>query len=224
MGYLFELNQVSKYFSKGVDVIRAVHQVSLQVQMGDFIAIQGPSGSGKSTLLNLMGTLDLPTYGQLLVTGKDVNRLRDWELTRIRQKIIGFVFQSFNLIPDLNILENIEMPLKYAGMGKCEREKRARESLESFGMAHRLNHLPTELSSGEEQRVAIARALVNNPDVILADEPTGNLDTQNRDVLLELFKDLHAKGQTIVVVTHDPMVAQAARRQLRMKDGHIFPE
>jgi putative ABC transport system ATP-binding protein len=224
MGYLFELNQVSKYFSKGVDVIRSVHQVSLQVQMGDFIAIQGPSGSGKSTLLNLMGTLDLPTYGQLLVTGKDVNRLRDWELTRIRQKIIGFVFQSFNLIPDLNILENIEMPLKYAGMGKCEREKRARESLESFGMAHRLNHLPTELSSGEEQRVAIARALVNNPDVILADEPTGNLDTQNRDVLLELFKDLHAKGQTIVVVTHDPMVAQAARRQLRMKDGHIFPE
>jgi putative ABC transport system ATP-binding protein len=224
MGYLFELNQVSKYFSKGVDVIRAVHQVSLQVQMGDFIAIQGPSGSGKSTLLNIMGTLDLPTYGQLLVTGKDVNRLRDWELTRIRQKIIGFVFQSFNLIPDLNILENIEMPLKYAGMGKCEREKRARESLESFGMAHRLNHLPTELSSGEEQRVAIARALVNNPDVILADEPTGNLDTQNRDVLLELFKDLHAKGQTIVVVTHDPMVAQAARRQLRMKDGHIFPE
>jgi putative ABC transport system ATP-binding protein len=224
MEHLFELSEVSRCFIKGGEVIRAVDQVSLRIQVGDFVVIQGQSGSGKTTLLNLMGTLDLPSKGQLLFWGRDVARLKDRELSRLRQKQIGLVFQSFNLIPEMNALENVAMPMKYAGVEKRERERRAKETLMSVGMAHRLNHTPAELSGGEEQRVAIARALVNNPDVILADEPTGNLDTQNRDALLNLFKGLNSRGQTIVVVTHDAAVAQAAKRCLQMQDGRIYAD
>ncbi len=217
-----ELNQVSRYYQKGSDTIRAVEDVSLQIQSGDFIAIQGPSGSGKSTLMHLVGALDWPTHGQILFAGQDLSKMNDRSLSLLRLKRIGFIFQSYNLIPDLEVLGNVALPLKYAGVKKQEREEQARHALETVGMAHRLNHLPGELSGGEEQRVTIARALVNRPDVILADEPTGNLDIANRDNMLTLFADLHAAGQTIVVVTHDPIVAQAASRQWKMQDGKLL--
>jgi putative ABC transport system ATP-binding protein len=218
---LIELCQVSKHFRKGPETIRAVDQVSLQVRRGDFIAIQGPSGSGKSTLLHLMGALDWPTTGQILLGGRDISRLGDRALSALRRERLGFVFQSFNLIPDLDTLHNVALPLKYAGVDRKERERRALAVLEAVGMTHRLAHRPGELSGGEEQRVAIARALVNRPAVILADEPTGNLDSHNREALLHLFADLHGRGQTIIVVTHNAEVAQAAMRQWQMRDGRL---
>jgi putative ABC transport system ATP-binding protein len=217
-----ELNQVSRYYQKGSETIRAVEDVSLQIQSGDFIAIQGPSGSGKSTLMHLVGALDWPTQGQILFAGQDISKMNDRSLSLLRLKRIGFIFQSFNLIPDLDVLQNVALPLKYAGVKKQEREEQVRHALETVRMGHRLNHLPGELSGGEEQRVTIARALVHRPDVILADEPTGNLDFTNRDNMLTLFADLHAAGQTIVVVTHDPIVAQAASHQWRMQDGKLL--
>lgn len=220
---LYQIRSVSKHYRKGPEIIRAVDCVSLDISRGEFLAIQGPSGSGKSTLLHLIGALDLPTSGEIIFDGNNITRLNDKALSILRGSQIGFIFQSFNLIPELDILQNVTLPLKYARRRDRE-EIQVLEIIKALGLTDRLHHRPGELSGGEEQRVAIARALINNPDVILADEPTGNLDTQNRDVLLELFKNLHADGQTIVIVTHDPVVAQAARRQLRMKDGRIVEE
>jgi putative ABC transport system ATP-binding protein len=220
---LFQIRAVSKHYRKGPEIIRAVDFVSLDIPRGEFLAIQGPSGSGKSTLLHLIGGLDLPTSGEIIFDGNDITRLNDRALSILRGNHFGFVFQSFNLIPELDILQNVTLPLKYARK-RNRRGNHVLEIIEALGLTDRLHHRPSELSGGEEQRVAFARALVNNPDVILADEPTGNLDTQNRDVLLDLFKNLHTDGQTIVIVTHDPVVAQAARRQLMMKDGRILEE
>jgi putative ABC transport system ATP-binding protein len=220
---LFQIRAVSKHYRKGPEIIRAVDFVSLDIPRGEFLAIQGPSGSGKSTLLHLIVGLDLPTSGEIIFDGNDITRLNDRALSILRGNHFGFVFQSFNLIPELDILQNVTLPLKYARK-RNRRGNHVLEIIEALGLTDRLHHRPSELSGGEEQRVAFARALVNNPDVILADEPTGNLDTQNRDVLLDLFKNLHTDGQTIVIVTHDPVVAQAARRQLMMKDGRILEE
>jgi putative ABC transport system ATP-binding protein len=218
---MIELTQVSKHFTKGSETIRAVDGVSLGVQRGDFIAIQGPSGSGKSTLLHLIGALDWLTQGQIIFAGQNISKMKDRSLSQLRRERVGFIFQSFNLISDLDVLQNVALPLKYAGVKRSEREERAQQALDTMGMLHRLSHYPSELSGGEEQRVAIARALVNRPDVILADEPTGNLDTDNRDNLLDLFADLHTSGQTIVVVTHDAIVAQRAVRRYWMQNGKL---
>jgi len=216
-----ELVGVSKHFRKGSEVIRAVSGVTFQVGAGEFISIQGPSGCGKTTLLHLLGALDVPSEGAVLLAGQDITRLSDQALSRIRSRNIGFVFQAFNLIPDLDVLQNVALPLKYAGVSSKQREQQAREALQAVGLAHRLNHRPSELSGGEEQRVAVARALVNRPQLILADEPTGNLDSRNREGVLNLFRDLNRAGQTIVVVTHDPAVAEAAGRRMFMKDGQF---
>lgn len=218
---IIELKDVSKHYHKQKEVIHAVDGVSLNIERGDFVSIQGRSGSGKTTLLHLLGALDWPTNGKVLFGGQEISNMNDLALSRLRCAQIGFVFQSFNLIPDLDVLQNVALPLKYAGISRDEREEHARATLETVEMAHRLNHYPGELSGGEEQRVAIARALVNHPDVILADEPTGNLDTANRDALLDLFADLHANGQTIVVVTHDVHVAQKATCHYWMQNGKL---
>src|SRR3990172_9937151 len=217
---LVELWDVSRHFRKGAGIIRAVDRVCLQVSPGEFLAIQGPSGSGKSTLLHLIGALDWPTEGDVIFNGVNLSRLSDRSLSKLRSQQIGIVFQSFNLIPDMNVLENVALPLKYAG-AKNDREKRALEVIEAVGLLDRANHRPNELSGGEEQRVAFARALVNQPDILLADEPTGNLDSQNRAMILDIFHSVHARGQTIIVVTHDPTVADAAQRKLWMLDGKI---
>lgn len=218
---LLALHNLTKLFYKGSDVIRAVDDVSLQIARGDFIAIEGVSGSGKSTLMHLMGGLDWPTSGQVIFDGRDISRLSDRALSSLRRESIGFIFQAYNLIEDLNVLENTALPLKYAGIKKAGREARAHAALERVGMAHRLRHRPSELSGGEEQRVSIARALVNHPEIILADEPTGNLDTSNRDHILQVFTELNTAGQTIVLVTHDPVAAQTANRRLRMTNGKL---
>jgi putative ABC transport system ATP-binding protein len=221
MEFIYELKNVSKIYWNGELEIRAVDEMSFQIKNGEFISIQGPSGSGKSTLLNLLGAIDVPTSGELWFVGKNFKSLRDNELSRIRLKNIGFVFQSYNLIPDLNVLENVEMPLKYAGVDKVERKRVAKKVLESVGLMDRLNHVPAQLSGGEEQRVAIARALINEPSVILADEPTGNLDAQNRDLVLDLLRELNSKGQTIIIVTHDPEVAKITQRKLVIRKGKL---
>ncbi len=218
---LLVLNNLSKLFHKGGEVIRAVDEVSLTVTHQEFIAIQGVSGSGKSTLLQLMGGLDWPTNGQVIFDGLDISRLNDRALSALRRQRIGFIFQSFNLIEDLPVLQNVALPLKYAGVKQNGRHQRARAALDMVGMGHRLNHRPSELSGGEEQRVAIARDLVNQPEIILADEPTGNLDTANRDHLLHIFTQLNAAGHTLVIATHDPSVAQIAGRHLHMVNGML---
>jgi putative ABC transport system ATP-binding protein len=218
---MIELTQVSRHFVKGPETIHAVDNVSFGIHRGDFIAIQGPSGSGKSTLLHLIGALDWPTQGKVSFDGHEISDLSDRVLSRLRRERFGFVFQAFNLISDLSVLQNVALPLKYGGMKRIEREERARKVLEAVDMSHRLSHYPSELSGGEEQRVAIARALVNHPDVILADEPTGNLDTANRDGLLDLFADLHANGQTIIVVTHDMKVTQKVVSRYWMQNGKL---
>lgn len=221
MEFIYELNKVSKIYWNGNQEIRAVDEMSFQINYGEFIAIQGPSGNGKSTLLNLMGAIDVPTSGDLWFMGKNLKSLKDNELSQIRLKNIGFVFQSYNLISDLNVLENVEMPLKYAKLNKQDRKSYATKVLESVGLIDRLSHFPAQLSGGEEQRVAIARALINEPSVILADEPTGNLDAQNRDMVLSLLKELNSKGQTIIIVTHDPEVAKVTSRKLVIRKGKL---
>ncbi len=213
-----------KIYQLGKTQVEALRGVDLEIEEGEYVAIMGPSGSGKSTLMNLLGCLDTPTKGKYYLEGKDVSVLSDDELALIRNKKIGFVFQSFHLLPRTSALHNVELPLIYAGLSKKERIKKAMQALEEVDLADRIHHHPSELSGGERQRVAIARALVNDPSIILADEPTGNLDSKTGAEILDLFDRIHKKGNTVIVVTHDPEVAARAERVIHLKDGKIERE
>lgn len=222
MAPALETKSLCKVYRMGETEVRALNGIDLAIEQGDFMSIMGPSGSGKSTLLTLLGCIDRPTSGDVFVSGKAVSSLSDRELDRIRLLRIGFVFQRINLIPILTSLENVELPLEMAGVGAEERRGRAKELLESVGLAHRAGHRPTQLSAGEQQRVGIARALANKPDVMLADEPTGNLDSKNAEGIMSLLVNLNReRNQTLVIVTHDPEVGCVAPRRLVIRDGRI---
>lgn len=205
----------------GSETIRALRGVSIDIKQGEYVSFMGPSGSGKSTLMNLIGCLDTPSGGNYVLNGNDVSDMTENELAEIRNKEIGFVFQTFNLLPRASSLENVALPLIYAGYSKSEREEKAMQTLEGVGLGDRAHHKPNELSGGQRQRVAIARALVNNPSILLADEPTGNLDSKTSYDIMDLFADLHDKGNTIIMVTHEDDIAKYSHRIVRMRDGAI---
>jgi putative ABC transport system ATP-binding protein len=215
---------VSKTYELGVIKVRALREVSLRIERGDFVAIMGSSGSGKSTLMNILGCLDLPTSGRYLIDGIDVRDLDEDDLSDLRNRKIGFVFQSFNLVARTSALANVELPLAYAGIDRHTRRKRAQEALASVGVAKRLHHLPSELSGGQQQRVAVARALVTNPTMILADEPTGNLDSRSTEEVLQIFAGLNEEGRTVVLITHEPDVAEQAKRVVHLSDGRVIED
>jgi putative ABC transport system ATP-binding protein len=219
---VIELRDICKVYQMGEVEVHALRGVSLMVNKGEIIAIMGPSGSGKSTMMNIIGCLDQPTSGSYLLEGQDVSHLHDDELASIRNLRIGFVFQTFNLLARTSALQNVTLPLIYAGVGRTERRDRARAALETVGLGHRLDHLPTELSGGQQQRVAIARALVSNPSIILADEPTGNLDSESGAEVMAILQGLNRRrGMTVVLVTHDPAIARHSERILSLHDGRI---
>ena len=218
---VIKIDGVTKLYQMGEETIRALRGVALEIRRNEYLAIMGPSGSGKSTLMNMLGCLDTPTAGHYAFNSKDVSSMTDDELADIRNREIGFVFQTFNLLPRSNALHNVELPLIYAGVSRLERIERARQALENVGLGDRLHHRPNELSGGQRQRVAIARALVTRPSIILADEPTGNLDSKTGVEIMELFERLYEQGNTIIVVTHEEDIARHARRIVRLRDGLI---
>jgi len=218
---LIELRNVSKFYLLGGEEIRALDGISLDIEGGEFMSIIGPSGSGKSTLMHIIGCLDSPTQGTIKLDGTEIQGASPRELARIRNRKIGFVFQFFNLLPKLNVLQNIELPMVYSGLSASERRDRATRALQMVGLENRSKHRPTQISGGQQQRVAIARALVNDPKIIFADEPTGNLDSQTGEAILELFRKLSSEGRTIVLVTHDPEIAAMTPRRIEIRDGKI---
>ena len=218
---LIDIRDITKYYDMGEERVRALDGVSLGVERGEYLGIMGPSGSGKSTLMNLIGCLDTPTSGSYVLNGREVARMTDDELAQIRNQEIGFVFQTFNLLPRTTALQQVELPLVYSGVPKRERRDRAVRALEAVGLGDRMAHHPSEMSGGQRQRVAVARALINNPSILLADEPTGNLDSQTGSEIMSLFDQLNARGNTIVLVTHEEDIAAHARRIVRLRDGKI---
>ncbi len=218
---LLHLHAVEKTYRMGEQTVRALAGVDMDVRAGEYLAIMGPSGSGKSTLMNILGCLDTPTGGQYVLNGKDVSHMDDDALAQVRNKDIGFVFQTFNLLPRVNCLQNVELPLIYGGIPRRDRRQRAAAALQSVGLGDRMDHKPNELSGGQRQRVAVARALVNQPAILLADEPTGNLDSRTSEEILLLFEQLYRRGNTLLVVTHEEDIARHARRIVRLRDGLI---
>ena len=221
MNELIKIREIGRRYVIGTETIEAIKSVSLDIHKGEFVALMGPSGSGKSTLMNILGCLDTPSKGEYILNGINVSQMSDNQLATVRNKEIGFVFQTFNLLPRYTALDNVALPLVYAGISKKEREDRAKEALFNVGLEKRMDHKPNELSGGQRQRVAVARALINNPSIILADEPTGNLDTKTSIEIMSLMENIHAKGNTIILVTHEEDIAQHAHRIVRMRDGLI---
>ncbi len=218
---LLELKNIAKKYTIGTEVVNALRLIDLSIFKGEYVALMGPSGSGKSTLMNIIGCLDTPSAGTYLLNGSEVSQMTENELASIRNKEIGFIFQTFNLVPRSNALDNVALPLVYAGISKENRLERAEKALTDVGLKDRMTHKPNELSGGQRQRVAVARALVNNPSIILADEPTGNLDSKTSEEIMSLFEDIHQHGNTIIVVTHEEDIARHAHRIVRLKDGMI---
>jgi len=218
---IINIEHIAKIYQVGLEEVQALRDVSLRIDKNEYVAIMGPSGSGKSTLMNMLGCLDTPTKGKYEFNGVNVSEMTDNDLARIRNKEIGFVFQTFNLLPRSDALHNVELPLIYAGISFAERRERAKKALEDVSLGDRITHKPNELSGGQRQRVAVARALVTNPSIILADEPTGNLDSRTGEEIMQLFNELHEKGNTIILVTHEEYIAEHAARIIRLKDGLI---
>lgn len=221
---LIEIRDMYKIYNPGENEVRAIDGVNLTIEHGEFVAIIGQSGSGKSTLMNMLGLLDVPTSGKYLLNGKDVEGLTDDELSEIRNKEIGFIFQGFNLVTSLTAVENVELPLVYRGMKKDERNRLAIEALDRVGLSHRLDHLPKQMSGGQQQRVAIARAVAARPPIILADEPTGNLDSHSGVEVMKILHELHEEGRTVILITHDNDIANEAQRVIRIQDGQIVSD
>jgi putative ABC transport system ATP-binding protein len=221
---IISMESIGKIYDTGKIQVEALKNVSMDIGKGEFVSVMGPSGSGKSTLMNIIGCLDRSTSGKYELDGVNISELDDVELARIRNKKIGFVFQSFNLLPKMTALQNVELPMIYAGAGKKERKEKALEALERVGLADRMTHKPNELSGGQKQRVAIARALVNDPAIVLADEPTGNLDTASGEDIMAVFQELNREGVTIILVTHEPDIAQHTKRIIKFRDGFLISD
>jgi len=224
VGALIELRDVEKLYDMGQEQVRALDRVSLDIDKGDYVAVMGPSGSGKSTLMNIVGCLDSPTAGSYRLNEREIARMDDDDLAAIRNREIGFIFQTFNLLPRTDALQNVELPLVYSGLSRRDRRKRAEEALDTVGLGERKHHRPNELSGGQRQRVAIARALVNRPSLVLADEPTGNLDSKTGDEIMGVLDEIHRQGNTIVLVTHEEELAARAARVVRVRDGRIVSD
>ncbi|MFT7071041.1 ABC transporter ATP-binding protein [Patiriisocius sp. Uisw_017] len=221
MSLVIDIKGIRRDFPLGQEIVKVLKGIDLQIEKGEYVALMGPSGSGKSTLMNLLGCLDTPTEGTYLLSGQDVSNMSDDELAEIRNKEIGFVFQTFNLLPRTTALDNVALPMIYAGASKKARTERAEQVLSDVGLADRMDHRPNQLSGGQRQRVAVGRALVNKPSIILADEPTGNLDSKTSDEIMKLFSDIHKAGNTVIVVTHEEEVALHAHRIIRLRDGIV---
>ena len=224
MSELIALDDVRKVYEMGGDQVRALDGVTLRIETGAYLAIMGPSGSGKSTLMNLVGCLDTPSSGSYTLKGREISKMDDDELARIRNHEIGFIFQTFNLLPRSTALQNVELPLVYSGLTRGERRERAEGAMEAVGLTDRMHHRPNELSGGQRQRVAIARSLVNGPSLLLADEPTGNLDSKTGEEIMTLFERLHAEGNAVILVTHDPELAMHADRMVGLRDGRVITD